>query len=105
MIFSEIRADHTTNGLSIEFEAKPIWEPQVEALLARQQQVVNEPPTVFSSERKMGLSPLVMTLQTDGDAVRVLERVVTDEQDGLDHQGWSVGARLAAGAPHDECFP
>jgi hypothetical protein len=34
MLLSEIRADHTTNGLSIEFEAKPIWEPYVEALLA-----------------------------------------------------------------------
>jgi len=27
MLFSEIRADHTENGLTIEFKAKPIWEP------------------------------------------------------------------------------
>jgi len=27
MIFSEIRADHTEDGLKIEFRPKPIWEP------------------------------------------------------------------------------
>ncbi len=40
MLFSEIRADHTENGLTIEFKAKPIWEPYVEAVLARQRQVL-----------------------------------------------------------------
>jgi hypothetical protein len=38
MIFSEIRADHTVDGLKIEFRPKPIWEPYVEAVLARQRQ-------------------------------------------------------------------
>jgi hypothetical protein len=55
MLFSDIRADHTVNGLNIEFRAKPIWEPYVEAVLARQRQVVDEPPTVITSERKTGL--------------------------------------------------
>ncbi|MDQ2912652.1 MAG: hypothetical protein M3T56_05290 [Chloroflexota bacterium] len=55
MIFSEIRADHTENGLRIEFKAKPIWEPYVEAVLARQRQVEDNPPTVITSERKTGV--------------------------------------------------
>jgi hypothetical protein len=55
MLFSEIRADHTANGLSIEFKARPIWEPYVEAVLARQRQVVDKPPTVITSERKTGV--------------------------------------------------
>ena len=62
MLFSEIRADHTANGLSIEFKARPIWEPYVEAVLARQRQVVDEPPTVITSERKTGLEPATPTL-------------------------------------------
>jgi hypothetical protein len=61
MLFSEIRADHTANGLSIEFKARPIWEPYVEAVLARQRQVVDEPPTVITSERKTGLEPAKST--------------------------------------------
>ncbi len=55
MLFSEIRADRTENGLNIEFKSKPIWEPYVEAVLARQQHVSDEPPTVITSERKTGL--------------------------------------------------
>jgi hypothetical protein len=55
MLFSEIRADHTENGLTIEFKAKPIWEPYVEAVLARQGQLVGGPPTVITSERKTGV--------------------------------------------------
>lgn len=38
MIFSEIRADHTADGLKTDFRPKPIWEPYVEAVLARQKQ-------------------------------------------------------------------
>jgi predicted transcriptional regulator len=38
IIFSEIRADHTVDGLKIEFRSNPIWEPYVEAVLARQRQ-------------------------------------------------------------------
>jgi hypothetical protein len=62
MLFSEIRADHTANGLSIEFKARPIWEPYVETVLARQRQVVDEPPTDITSERKTGLEPATLTL-------------------------------------------
>src|SRR5712691_12448581 len=29
MIFSEIRVDHTVEGLKIEFRPRPIWEPYV----------------------------------------------------------------------------
>ena len=64
MLFSEIRADRTKNGLNIEFKSKPIWEPYVEAVLARQQHVSDEPPTVITSERKTGLYvPNVETAQ------------------------------------------
>ena len=38
IIFAEIRADHTDNGVKVEFKPKPIWEPYVEAVLARQRQ-------------------------------------------------------------------
>jgi len=55
MLFNEIRADHTVNGLNVEFRVKPIWEPYVEALLARQRQVVDKPPPVITSERKPGV--------------------------------------------------
>ena len=55
MIFSEIRADHTVDGLKIEFRPKPIWEPYVEAVLARQRQDQAASPAVTTSERKTGL--------------------------------------------------
>jgi hypothetical protein len=38
MIFSEIGADHTVDGLKIEFRPRPVWDPYVEAVLARQRQ-------------------------------------------------------------------
>jgi hypothetical protein len=62
MIFSEIRADHTVDGLKIEFRPKPIWEPYVEAVLARQRQEQITSPTVTTSERKTGLEPATPTL-------------------------------------------
>jgi hypothetical protein len=34
----EIGADHTVDGLKIEFRPRPVWEPYVEAVLARQRQ-------------------------------------------------------------------
>ena len=64
MIFSEIRADHTVDGLTIEFRPKPIWEPYVEAVLARQRQEQAASPAVTTSERKTGLYvPNVETTQ------------------------------------------
>jgi hypothetical protein len=54
MIFSEIRADHTDDGLKIEFRPKPIWEPYTEAVLARQRQEQTTSPAVTTSERKTG---------------------------------------------------
>jgi hypothetical protein len=59
MIFSEIRADHTVDGLKIEFRPKPIWEPYVEAVLARQRQEQDTVTPVTTSERKTGLQPAV----------------------------------------------
>ena len=55
LIFSEIRADHTEDGPTIEFRPKPIWEPYVEAVLARQRQGQNTAVPVTTSERKTGL--------------------------------------------------
>jgi hypothetical protein len=62
MIFSEIRADHTVDGLKIEFRPKPIREPYVEAVLARQRQGQDAPAPVTTSERKTGLEPATLTL-------------------------------------------
>ena len=62
MIFSEIRADHTVDGLKIEFRPTPIWEPYVEAVLARQRQGQAISPAVTTSERKTGLEPATLTL-------------------------------------------
>ena len=62
IIFAEIRADHTDNGVKVEFKPKPIWEPYVEAVLARQRQGELPPPTVITSERKTGLEPATPTL-------------------------------------------
>jgi len=42
---SEIRGVHTVNGLKIEFKPRPIWEPYVEAVPARQRQEQSPSPT------------------------------------------------------------
>jgi hypothetical protein len=55
IIFSEIRADHTVDGLKIEFRSNPIWEPYVEAVLARQRQEQDTLLPVTTSERKTGV--------------------------------------------------
>jgi hypothetical protein len=47
--------DARAGGVNIEFKAKPIWEPYVEAVLVRQRQVLDDPPTVITSERKTGV--------------------------------------------------
>ena len=65
MIFSEIRADHTVDGLKIEFRPKPIWEPYVEAVLARQEQARDGPRPVTTSEPKTGFEPLTSSLKSD----------------------------------------
>ena len=62
LIFSEIRADHTVDGLKIEFRPKPIWEPYVEAVLARQRQGQDTPGPVPTSERKTGFEPATLSL-------------------------------------------
>ena len=62
IIFSEIRADHTVDGLKIEFRSNPIWEPYVEAVLARQRQEQDALAAVTTSERKTGLEPATPTL-------------------------------------------
>ena len=61
LIFSEIRADHTEDGLNIEFRPKPIWEPYVVAVLARQRQGQSTAVPVTTSERKTGFEPAVRT--------------------------------------------
>ena len=52
MIVSEIDADHIVDGLKIEFRPRPVWEPYVEAVLARKRQGLDAPATVTTSERK-----------------------------------------------------
>jgi len=62
MIFSEISADHTVDGLTIKFRPRPVWEPYVEAVLARQLQAQDALTPVTTSERKTGLEPATLTL-------------------------------------------
>ncbi len=73
LIFSEIRADHTVDGLKIEFRPRPVWEPYVEAVLARQRQEHPMSP-VTTSERKTGLQPAsynrLASLKLDGSTLR-----------------------------------
>jgi hypothetical protein len=77
IIFSEIRADHTDEGLNVEFRPRPIWEPYVEAVPARQRQEQTTSPAVTTSERKTGLyAPNVET-----------NRLVQDERGWL----WLAG--------------
>ena len=64
MIFSEIRADHTVDGLKIEFRPKPIWEPYVEAVLARQRQGQNTAVPVTTSERTRDSNPPSAPIRT-----------------------------------------
>ena len=62
IIFSEIRADHTDDGLKVEFRPRPIWEPYVEAVLARRRQEEIPSPVVITSERKTGFEPATLSL-------------------------------------------
>ena len=55
MIFAEIRADHTANGLLVTFKARAAWEPYLEAVLVSQKQAVDHPPPVITSVARMGL--------------------------------------------------
>ena len=47
MIFGEIGADHTVDGLKIEFRPRPVWEPYVEAVLLRQRQEQDTPGACY----------------------------------------------------------
>jgi hypothetical protein len=62
LIFSEIGADHTVDGLKIEFRPRPAWEPYVEAVLARQRQEQDTLTPVTTSERKTGFEPATPSL-------------------------------------------
>jgi len=90
MLFSEIRADHTANGLKIEFRAKPIWEPYVEAVLARQKQEQDALATVTTSERKTGLVRINPPSLTAGGHIHLLRP----------HRAGSLRALVANGSRH-----
>ena len=64
MIFAEIRADHTSDGLNVEFRARAAWEPYIEAVLATQRQAPNDlTPTVTTSVARRGFEPLTSSLK------------------------------------------
>ncbi len=66
MIFAEIRADHAPDGLKVEFKARAVWEPYIEAVLATQRQVANDlPPVVTTSVARRGFEPLTSSLKDD----------------------------------------
>jgi hypothetical protein len=53
-------SSHTVDGLKIEFRPRPVWEPYVEAVLARQRQGLDAPATVTTSVRKTGGNPATL---------------------------------------------
>ena len=64
MIFAEVRADHTSDGLSVEFRARPAWEPYIEAVLATQQQSPKGlAPAVITRVARRGFEPLTSSLK------------------------------------------
>ena len=52
---------NTDDGVKVEFKPRPIWEPYVEAVLARQRQEELPPPAAITSGRKTGLEPAKRT--------------------------------------------
>ena len=64
MIFAEIRADHTRDGLSVEFRARAAWEPYIEAVLATHRQAPKGlAPAVITSVARRGFEPLTSSLK------------------------------------------
>jgi hypothetical protein len=55
IIFSRSALIRATKGSRFEFRPRPIWEPYVEAVLARQRQEQNPSPAATTSERKTGV--------------------------------------------------
>ncbi|HAF08665.1 MAG TPA: hypothetical protein DCK98_01085 [Chloroflexi bacterium] len=74
LIFSEIGADHTVDGLKIEFRPRPVWEPYVEAVLARQRQAQDAPGPVTTSERNTGLGRAARSLRVRDGGLELLRR-------------------------------
>ncbi len=74
MIFSQIGADHTVDGLKIEFKPRAVWEPYLEAVLARQRREQSATTPVTTSERKMGLGRAsynrLATLRLEGSMLK-----------------------------------
>ena len=63
MIFVEIRADHTPDGLKVEFKARAAWEPYIEAVLATQGQAPKDLAPVITSVARRGFEPLTSSLK------------------------------------------
>jgi len=63
MIFVEIRADHTSDALNVEFRARAAWEPYIEAVLATQRQAPNDLAPVTTSVARRGFEPLTSSLK------------------------------------------
>ena len=55
LVFSEIRPITSSMGPRIEFRPLQVWEPYIEAVLARQRQAQDTLAPVTTSERKTGL--------------------------------------------------
>jgi hypothetical protein len=63
MFFLEIRADHTAEGLKVEFKPRAAWEPYIEAVLAAQGQVQKDLGPVTTSVARRGFEPLTSSLK------------------------------------------
>ena len=63
MIFAEIRADHTTDGLKVEFRSRAAWEPYIQAVLATQGEGPKDLAPVITSVARRGFEPLTSSLK------------------------------------------
>ncbi len=64
LIFSEIRANHTPDGLKGEFLPRAAWAPYVDVVLARPKKEGNRRSRpVITSVARMGFEPMTSSLK------------------------------------------
>ena len=55
LVFAEVSADHTAENVLVQLKPRPMWEPYVEAVLARQKAPGSAASADTTPERKTGL--------------------------------------------------
>ena len=62
LVFAEVSADHTAENVLVQLKPRPMWEPYVEAVLARQKAPGSAASADTTSERKTGFEPATPSL-------------------------------------------